>query len=120
MPSIYRPLATRTWADIPALFEGDTTRSWSDVKHALRRVLAIGLDTNAFGSKHLSLERLRDLVRRAKKHGSLEVWIPESVLWEWAEHAAAEHKTRRRRARATAQSRAHDVAASSQNGRQSA
>ena len=60
---------------------------------ALGRVRAIGLDTNAFGSKHLSLERLSDLVRRAKKHGSLEVWIPESVLWEWAEHAAAEHKT---------------------------
>src|ERR1035437_11173505 len=33
MPSTYRPLATRTWADIPALFEGDTTRCWSDVKH---------------------------------------------------------------------------------------
>src|SRR5664280_2674380 len=43
MSSTYRPLATRTWADIPALFAGDTTRSWSDVKHDCpRRLVSFG------------------------------------------------------------------------------
>ena len=58
----------------------------------LARVKAIALDTNAFGSKQLNFGRLRDLVNRAARHGGLEVWVPECVLWEWAQHAAAERE----------------------------
>jgi hypothetical protein len=48
--------------------------------------------------------RLRGLVERARNHGTVEVWIPETVVWEWAEHMfsetkdAAEALTRLRRA----------------------
>lgn len=59
---------------------------------ALSGVRAIVIDTNGLGSRHLHLGRLRTLVRQARAHGQLEVWIPQTVIWEWAEHAYAERQ----------------------------
>lgn len=56
----------------------------------LSQVRAIVLDANAFGSRQLHLRRLQELVKRAEAHGQLQVWVPKSVVWEWAEHAHAE------------------------------
>lgn len=58
----------------------------SSAQEDLSRVRAIALDTNAFGGRLPHMGRLGALVRRARKHGSIEVWVPESVLWEWTEH----------------------------------
>lgn len=55
----------------------------------LRRVRAIALDTNAFPYGGLDLESLKLLAQRAAAHGSIEIWVSEVVLWEWAEHASA-------------------------------
>ncbi|MCU1621305.1 MAG: hypothetical protein JWL79_150 [Frankiales bacterium] len=54
------------------------------------KVRAIALDANSFGSRHLNLARLTDVVDRLDEHGAFEVWLPDPVVWEWAEHAYAE------------------------------
>ncbi|MEV6523210.1 hypothetical protein AB0M43_14765 [Longispora sp. NPDC051575] len=53
---------------------------------------AIVLDTNCLGGGLLNMSKLLDLrqIIHAKMLG-LEVWIPEPVLWEWAEHAQREY-----------------------------
>lgn len=58
----------------------------------LSKVRAIALDTNAFSHGQLNLSQLKRLVERAGRHGTVEVWVPEVAIWEWAEHAAAEHQ----------------------------
>ncbi|WP_458106747.1 hypothetical protein M1D51_12590 [Arthrobacter sp. R3-55] len=49
------------------------------------KVRAIGVDTNAIGSGSFNIVQLQRLTHQAKQHG-LELWIPEPVMWEWAEH----------------------------------
>jgi hypothetical protein len=55
------------------------------VRHGLR---AIVFDTNSFPRGGLDLDLLREWGQRALDDG-FEVWVPEPVLWELAEHAAA-------------------------------
>ncbi|MFD8911717.1 hypothetical protein [Streptomyces sp. NPDC059575] len=55
------------------------------VRHGLR---AIVFDTNSFPRGGLDLDLLREWAQRASDDG-FEVWVPEPVLWELAEHAAA-------------------------------
>ncbi|MFD8823812.1 hypothetical protein ACFV1C_15785 [Streptomyces sp. NPDC059605] len=55
------------------------------VRHSLH---AIVFDTNSFPHGGLNLDLLREWGERASEDG-LEVWMPEPVLWELAEHAAA-------------------------------
>lgn len=55
------------------------------VRHGLR---AIVFDTNSFPRGGLDLDLLREWGERALDDG-FEVWVPEPVLWELAEHAAA-------------------------------
>jgi hypothetical protein len=50
-------------------------------------IRAIALDTNCFSRGRLDFEQLESVVDRAENHGGVEVWVPEVVLWEWAEHA---------------------------------
>jgi hypothetical protein len=59
----------------------------------LSNVRAIAIDTNAFPHGQLDLDALRRLVKRAARHGAIEVWVPEVAIWEWAEHAAAQYQT---------------------------
>ncbi|MGW5251144.1 hypothetical protein ACWEQN_47090 [Streptomyces sp. NPDC004129] len=54
------------------------------VRHGLR---AIVFDTNSFPRGGLDLDLLREWAQRALDDG-FEVWVPEPVLWELAEHAA--------------------------------
>ncbi|QYX78962.1 hypothetical protein [Streptomyces akebiae] len=51
-------------------------------------LVAIVFDTNSFPSGGLDLHVLKEWARRAEL-ADLEVWLPEPVLWELAEHAAA-------------------------------
>src|ERR1035437_5187745 len=94
MPSTYRPLTTRTWADIPALFGSDTTRSWSDVKHDCPRSRPrhrtrherVRLQTPEFGTaKRPGATRQETRISRGLDSGVGTFGV--------AEHAAAEHKT---------------------------
>ncbi|MYX84748.1 MULTISPECIES: hypothetical protein [unclassified Streptomyces] len=55
------------------------------VRHGLR---AIVFDTNSFPRGGLDLEHLTVWGHRAAEEG-FEVWVPEPVLWELAEHASA-------------------------------
>ena len=55
------------------------------VRHGLR---AIVFDTNSFPNGGLNLELLKDWGDRAAEE-NFEVWVPEPVVWELAEHAAA-------------------------------
>lgn len=55
------------------------------VRHGLR---AIVFDTNSFPTGGLNLELLKDWGVRAAEE-DFEVWVPEPVVWELAEHAAA-------------------------------
>jgi hypothetical protein len=55
------------------------------VRHGLR---AIVFDTNSFPRGGLDLDILREWGQRATEDG-FEVWVPEPVMWELAEHAAA-------------------------------
>ncbi|WP_405593766.1 hypothetical protein OG741_37845 [Streptomyces sp. NBC_01410] len=55
------------------------------VRHGLR---AIVFDTNSFPRGGLDLGLLQEWAQRALDDG-FEVWVPEPVLWELAEHAAA-------------------------------
>jgi hypothetical protein len=72
------------------------------VRHGLR---AIVFDTNSFPRGGLDLGLLREWAQRAVDDG-FEVWVPEPVLWELAEHAAAsweEWRTSTNRARKSMQ-----------------
>lgn len=55
------------------------------VRHGLR---AIVFDTNSFPRGGLDLDILREWGHRAAEDG-FEVWVPEPVMWELTEHAAA-------------------------------
>lgn len=55
------------------------------VRHGLRAVV---FDTNSFPRGGLDLELLKTWGGRAAEEG-FEVWVPEPVVWELAEHAAA-------------------------------
>ncbi|MGP3632661.1 hypothetical protein ACTU45_04675 [Streptomyces sp. 24-1644] len=55
------------------------------VRHGLR---AIVFDTNSFPRGGLDLGILKDWGERAAEE-NFEVWVPEPVVWELAEHAAA-------------------------------
>lgn len=57
----------------------------------LSGIRAIVVDTNAFSRGRLDLDLLETLVARADNHGAVEIWIPEIVLWEWAEHLHQDH-----------------------------
>jgi len=52
-------------------------------------VSAIALDTNGIGSGKLNLQELARFAEAMDAHDlyDAEIWIPEPVLWEWAEHA---------------------------------
>lgn len=80
---------------------------------ALQKLEAIVFDTNSFPSGSLELRTLQEWGRRASL-ADLEVWVPESVLWELAEHAAAsweEHRVSTNRARKAMQRAGLDVPA---------
>lgn len=65
------------------------------------QLIAIVFDTNSFPFGGLDLTVLKKWARRAEL-ADLEVWLPEPVLWELTEHAAAaweEHRVSLRRAR---------------------
>jgi hypothetical protein len=51
-------------------------------------LLAVVLDTSSMGGGNLSLSALKEWAGRCAAN-DLELWIPEVVLWEWAEHAAS-------------------------------
>jgi hypothetical protein len=51
------------------------------------KLKAIVLDTNSMGNKHLNLDILAEWAQRCQDN-DLELWVPEVVLAEWAEHAA--------------------------------
>jgi hypothetical protein len=50
---------------------------------------ALIFDTNAFPKGRLNIELLTKWARLSEG-SNLELWIPEPILWEWAEHAAAD------------------------------
>ncbi|WP_329064877.1 hypothetical protein [Streptomyces sp. NBC_01429] len=56
---------------------------------------AIALDTNAFGKGLPDLEHLRKLSELTARIG-IEIWVPEPVAWEWAEHLDREVELFRR------------------------
>lgn len=51
-------------------------------------LMAVVLDANSMGGGNLNLAELTEWAARAAANG-LELWIPTTVLDEWAEHAAA-------------------------------
>lgn len=51
------------------------------------KLKAIVLDTNSMGKGHLNLKTLAEWAQRCQDN-DLELWLPEVVLAEWAEHAA--------------------------------
>lgn len=54
------------------------------------RVGAIALDTNIFAEAP-GMETLRSLCSRADKHGRIEIWVTDTVIWEWGQHLHAHH-----------------------------
>lgn len=57
----------------------------------LAAVRVIALDTNAFAGGRLAFDQLENLVARAESHAGVEIWVPEVVVWEWAEHSYRDH-----------------------------
>lgn len=51
------------------------------------QIVAVVLDCNSMGGGNLHLDRLGEWADRCRANG-LELWVPEVVLEEWAEHAA--------------------------------
>lgn len=54
-------------------------------------LVAIGLDTNCMGEGRVritSVQELAELIGDQDLH--IEIWIPEPVIWEWAEHLHGE------------------------------
>jgi hypothetical protein len=50
-------------------------------------LIAVALDTNCMGRGRFSLERLAELVGVIQEQDlSIEILVPEPVVWEWAEH----------------------------------
>lgn len=47
------------------------------------------IDTNAFGRGRANLRSLGNVARRLRKRG-LDLWVPEVIAWEWAEHIASD------------------------------
>lgn len=72
------------------------TTAWDDktpekVPDLPEDLAAICLDTNAMGHGRLNIAAIEDLVDVIKDQElDIVVLIPEPVLWEWAEHLAAE------------------------------
>lgn len=67
----------------------------SPLSHEARaKITALALDTNSLGHRHLDLEVLAEWGRRCSDSG-LELWLPDVVLAEWAEHAAEMFDTAR-------------------------
>ncbi|TDT82235.1 hypothetical protein DFO47_102158 [Arthrobacter sp. AG258] len=54
------------------------------------RVGAIALDTNIFAEAP-GMETLRSLCSRADKHGRIEIWVTDTVIWEWGQHLHGHH-----------------------------
>jgi hypothetical protein len=61
------------------------------LKPDFSRVSAIALDTNIFADTP-NLSTLRPLGARADAHGRIEVWIADTVVWEWAQHLHVHHR----------------------------
>lgn len=53
-------------------------------------VRAIALDTNVFKSVP-GISALSSLSERADTHGRVEIWIADTVVWEWAQHLHETH-----------------------------
>jgi len=53
-------------------------------------VRAIALDTNIFKSAP-GISALSSLAERADTHGRVEVWIADTVIWEWGQHLHETH-----------------------------
>ncbi len=58
------------------------------------RLVAVVVDANAYGKVGPDAGRLASLAADLAKIG-IQMWIPEPVTWEWAEHLAAEWTTAR-------------------------
>ncbi|WP_214107776.1 hypothetical protein [Acrocarpospora catenulata] len=54
---------------------------------ARERLLAVVLDANAYGRGRPDLGDLERTALRLRGIG-IETWVPEPVVWEWAEHLA--------------------------------
>src|SRR6266704_3621525 len=50
---------------------------------------AVVLDTNCMSRGRINLDRLREWADDLRSE-SIELWLPETVVWEWAEHSAAD------------------------------
>lgn len=61
------------------------------------KIKALALDTNSMGSRNLDLDVLAEWAGRCSDSG-LELWLPDVVLAEWAEHAADGFETAHRAA----------------------
>lgn len=59
-------------------------------------IRAIALDTNIF-SEAPGIEVLASLCLRADAHGRIEIWVSETVIWDWGQHLHV-HQTRLRAA----------------------
>lgn len=55
----------------------------------LGNIRAIALDTNTIHPTFV-LATLEALANRAKAAGNIEIWIADTVIWEWAEHLVAD------------------------------
>lgn len=53
-------------------------------------VRAIALDTNVFRSAP-GIAALISLAERADTHGRVEIWIADTVIWEWGQHLHEAH-----------------------------
>ncbi|MGC5172122.1 hypothetical protein ACLQ2Q_15880 [Microbacterium sp. DT81.1] len=59
-----------------------------EVRNIPQSVKAIALDTNAGSRGLLNLEAIDELIDVINAQElQVEIWIPEPVMWEWAEHA---------------------------------
>jgi hypothetical protein len=61
-------------------------------------VRAIALDTNIF-SEAPGITTLATLCSRADKHGRVEIWVSDTVIWEWGQHLHVHHLKLRAAAR---------------------
>jgi hypothetical protein len=57
-------------------------------------VRAIALDANIFNSAP-GISALSSLAERADTHGRVEIWIADTVIWEWGQHLHETHNTLR-------------------------
>lgn len=57
-------------------------------------LVAVCLDANAMSRGRLNLDAVADLLEVIEDQDlDVEVWVPEPVLWEWAEHLASDLAT---------------------------